>query len=125
MDAARDLRGGSYLRLPTVPGLIVLVQVVTVLALVLLLILWSLAFWKRPRLAFGVLIGLLVAWLGSLFIGAIRLEEIPVWLPPLPFATVALCLFVFGFLAWYWGRDESDQSGEPPAKTTHESAHDA
>lgn len=103
-----------------------LLQVVTVLALVLLLILWSFAFWKQPRLAFGVLIGLVVAWLGSLFVGAIRLEEIPVWLPPLPFAAVALCLFVFGILAWYWGRDGSgDATVEPPAKKTHGSAHDA
>jgi hypothetical protein len=30
------------------------------------------------------------------------MEEVPLWLPPLPFALVAVTLFVFGLLAWFW-----------------------
>lgn len=42
--------------------------------------------------------------------GAVRAAEagggnIPLWLPPLPFALVALALFVLGFLAWFTGSD--------------------
>jgi len=44
---------------------------------------------------------LLVAWLARPF----ELEHIPIWLPPLPFALVAVTLFVFGVLAWFWGED--------------------
>jgi hypothetical protein len=33
------------------------------------------------------------------------MEEIPVWLPALPFALVAATLFGFGLLAWFWSED--------------------
>jgi hypothetical protein len=35
---------------------------------------------------------------------AIDMHDIPIWLPPLPLATVALVLFVLGILAWFRGR---------------------
>jgi hypothetical protein len=34
------------------------------------------------------------------------MHEIPVWLPPLPFAVIACTLFFFGGLAWWWGSDD-------------------
>lgn len=92
-----------------------LAEVATVLIFLVLLVLWIVALWRQPRLAVGVAIGLAVAWIGSLFVGDLRLEEIPVWLPPLPFAMFAFFLFCFGILAWYWGREDSgeSQSGRP------------
>ena len=33
----------------------------------------------------------------------------PVWVPALPFALIALALFAFGLLAWFWG-DEQPRS---------------
>ena len=59
----------------------------------------------RAELAIGVAIGLAVAG-GIAAVGpALRLEQVPVWLPPLPFAIVAATLFFFGALAWWWGTD--------------------
>jgi hypothetical protein len=66
------------------------------------------AIWTRNLvLAFGVLIGLLLAWLASLFLRPIvtGMEEIPIWLPPLPLATVAVVLFVYGALVWFRGNE--------------------
>lgn len=67
---------------------------------------------KHPKIAFGLLLGLPIAW------GASRLLEpylaggkpVPVWLPPLPFAIVAVTLFVFG--GWVWVR--GTRSGPRP-----------
>jgi hypothetical protein len=33
------------------------------------------------------------------------MHDIPIWLPPLPFAVVAVSLFCLGILAWFLGRD--------------------
>jgi hypothetical protein len=33
------------------------------------------------------------------------MEHIPLWLPPLPMATVALVLFVYGALVWIRGNE--------------------
>jgi hypothetical protein len=67
------------------------------------LVFWVVAVRKRPELGFGIALGLGLAWLGLALAPRITLHTIPVWLPPLPFALVALTLFFFGFLAWYWG----------------------
>jgi hypothetical protein len=32
------------------------------------------------------------------------MHDVPVWLPPLPFAVVALTLFGFGIRAWFSGK---------------------
>jgi len=64
--------------------------------------------WKRnPLIAFGVLVGVLLAWLLSYLLKPLvtGMETIPVWLPPLPLATVALVLFVFGGLVWIRGNE--------------------
>lgn len=71
------------------------------------LLIWG-SLWKRHfGLAFGILIGVLLAWLVSLFIrpyvtGA---EVVPVWLPPLPLATIAVSLFIYGAVVWVRGND--------------------
>ena len=70
-----------------------------------LALLWVLAWRYQRRFAVGTVVGavlaLLVAWLARPF----ELQHIPLWLPPLPFELVAVTLFVFGVLAWFWGED--------------------
>jgi len=70
-------------------------------------LIWA-GIWKRDiGLAFGILIGVLLAWLLSYFIKpyVTGMEQIPVWLPPLPLATVATLLFVYGALIWLRGNE--------------------
>jgi hypothetical protein len=64
-------------------------------------------FRRNAVLAGGVLLGIVLAWIISYFLkpyvsGA---EPIPVWLPPLPLATVATVLLVYGVLVWIRGND--------------------
>jgi hypothetical protein len=33
------------------------------------------------------------------------METIPVWLPPLPLATIATLLFIYGGLVWFRGNE--------------------
>src|SRR5690606_9148455 len=84
--------------------------------------------WRsQPKLAFGVLLGLPVAWLLSRLIAPYvsGAAEIPVWLPPLPLATVAVMLFVFGTIVWF----KADNLPPPVVRDTHghghEDGHDA
>ena len=57
-----------------------------------LALLWVLAWRHQRRFAVGTVVGavvaLLVAWLARPF----ELEQIPIWLPPLPFSLVAITL---------------------------------
>ena len=78
------------------------------LTLVLLgcLLLWIRALLRRSRLAIGLAIGVVLALLGMPVVRYIGgLDHVPVWVPPLPFAAIALSLFGFGLLAWFWGED--------------------
>jgi uncharacterized membrane protein YccC len=71
------------------------------------LLIWG-ALWKRNlSLAGGVLVGVLLAWLLSYFLKpyVTGMETIPVWLPPLPLATIAIVLFVYGALVWKRGNE--------------------
>jgi hypothetical protein len=68
--------------------------------------LWG-ALWKaNTKGAFGVLIGFLIALLLSLFLSrqltgyVTGMNEIPVWLPPLPIVLVVIALFYFGIKTW-------------------------
>ena len=81
---------------------------VWLLGIVVCLAIWA-AVWKRNLvLAFGILIGVLLAWLFSYFLEPYFTGEapIPVWLPPLPLATVAVILLVYGALVWIRGNEE-------------------
>jgi hypothetical protein len=74
-----------------------------VLALMLLTIRGLL---RRSRFAIGCAVGAVIAaavWTTSRAV--VSLEDIPLWLPPLPFALVAATLFCFGLLAWLWSED--------------------
>lgn len=63
------------------------------------------AMWKNyTKMAVGALIGIPVGWLAA---GPVYsylsgdMHEIPLWLPPLPFALVALLLLVAGLIIWF------------------------
>lgn len=76
-----------------------------IVALLVLLALLGLSLRRRPLFAVGVLCGVALAWLGAAVAPRLTLMTIPIWLPPLPFALVAVSLFTFGALAWWWGPD--------------------
>ena len=67
------------------------------------LLLWAKLWQSQPKTAFGVLIGLLIAWILSRFLRpyVTGMEEIPIWLPPFPFAFVAISLLVAGAVIWF------------------------
>jgi hypothetical protein len=73
------------------------------LGIAIFVLLWGKLWQNQPKAAFGVLIGLLLAWFFSRLITPYLtgMEEVPIWLPPLPFATVAVTLLVVGALLWF------------------------
>lgn len=77
--------------------------------------------WKRNiRLAFGITVGVLLAIVLSIFIEpyVTDMASIPVWLPALPLATVALVLFIYGALVWIRG-DEGLARKNPEDSNEH------
>lgn len=77
------------------------------LGVAIAILIWG-ALWRRNLLlSFGILIGLLLAWLASVLLRpyVTGMEEIPIWLPPLPLATIAVVLFVYGGLVWFRGNE--------------------
>jgi hypothetical protein len=73
--------------------------------LLLFLVLWGVAWRKRPDLAFGILPGVVIAAVVAAFVRPFNMHNVPIWLPALPFAVVAISLFCFGIWAWFLGRD--------------------
>jgi hypothetical protein len=70
------------------------------------LLLWLRAWQHRSRFAIGLAIGAVLALLGGLFLrSGPGFDHIPVWAPALPFAVIAVTLFGFGILAWFWSED--------------------
>ena len=57
----------------------------TILSLLILLGVWAIAWRRSPRLAFGMFIGVGIAWVAVLLARPYLTgsEEIPIWLPPL------------------------------------------
>lgn len=71
-------------------------------AFIVFLILWGFAWRSQPKLAFGILIGLFAGAAVSPAIGPYEsVADVPIWLPPLPFAMVTTVLMFYGFLAWW------------------------
>jgi hypothetical protein len=57
-------------------------------------------------MARGIAIGAILVLVGGPVIrGASSLDHMPVWAPALPFALIAVTLFGFGLLAWFWGEE--------------------
>jgi hypothetical protein len=91
-------------------------------AIAVLLLVWGRLWRTQPAFAGGVMIGLPVAWILSDDIRpyVTGMDEIPLWLPPLPFALVAVTLLVFGAVVWLRAdklpppRRASDEHGHAP-----------
>ena len=82
-------------------------QLLWILVVLALVLLWRLAWRSQPLLAMGIGIGVLLGWIVGISFDAPSLDNIPIWLPPLPFAIVAFVLFFFGILAWFLGDDRA------------------
>ena len=68
---------------------------------------WGAMWRSNLALSFGILLGVILAWLSSRLLApyVTGMEEIPLWLPPLPMATVAVILLVYGIVIWIRGND--------------------
>jgi len=94
-------------------------MVLWLVGIVVALAIWARIWQSNPKMAFGILIGLPIAWVVSKLISPILTgaATVPVWLPPLPFAIVATTLFVFGALVWIRGtRAERETRSEADAE---------
>ena len=70
------------------------------------LVLWLRAWQRGSKLALGLAIGVALVILGGLLLRTAPVfDHVPVWVPALPFAIIAITLFSFGALAWFWGED--------------------
>ena len=80
---------------------------------------WGLLWSGSQEFSLGALLGALLAWIVLRFMipDVTSMEDIPLWLPPLPMATVALILFVWGALVWFRGNEALPQ----PKKDEHDS----
>lgn len=78
------------------------------IAVVVALAIWGVVLKRNIVLGLGILFGVLIAWLLSYALEPYvtgSMDDVPVWLPPLPLATVAIVLFVYGVLVWIRGAE--------------------
>ena len=90
---------------------------------VVFVLLWA-ALWRTsPKAAYGAVWGFIVAlalyWLFSqqLTSYVTGMDEIPVWLPPLPIVLVVIALFYFGIKTWL------NADNLPPPRQTDADEH--
>jgi ABC-type sulfate transport system permease component len=88
---------------------------------VVFVVLWGGLWRSQPKAAFGVLLGLPLAWIFSRLMTpyVTGMNEIPLWLPPLPLAIVAVTLFVFGAIIWF----RADKLPPPKRSEEHDDQH--
>jgi hypothetical protein len=106
-------------------------MLIWLLGVAVFVFLWSGLWRTQPKAAFGVLLGLLLAWILSRLITpyVTGMTPIPLWLPPLPLAIVALTLFVFGIVTWLRAdrlpppRGSGDEHGHDEHAQGHDHAH--
>jgi hypothetical protein len=73
------------------------------------MLLWIVAWQRGSRFAIGIVVGVFIALGVGAIVWAIGAAgSMPVWVPALPFALIALALFIFGLLAWFWGDEQSE-----------------
>lgn len=74
---------------------------------------WALLWKGNTSLGIGILLGVLLAWLLSYPLSTTLtetpVEDIPVWLPPLPLATIAIALLIYGAVIWFKGNEALPQ----------------
>jgi hypothetical protein len=66
---------------------------------------WGVAWREQPNLAFGILPGVVIVAVVAAFVRRFHMHNVPIWLPALPFAVVAISLLCLGIRAWFLGRD--------------------
>ena len=64
--------------------------VLQIAGLLLFLVLWGVAWRRQPNLAFGIFLGVAIAAVLAAVVRPFDMHSVPVWLPPLPFAIVAV-----------------------------------
>jgi hypothetical protein len=70
------------------------------------MLLWFFAWQRGSYLARGIAIGAVLVLVAQPVIrAASSLDHMPLWGPALPFALIAVTLFGFGLLAWFWGEE--------------------
>jgi hypothetical protein len=81
-------------------------MVAWLIGVIIFLLLWA-ALWKSsPRAAYGAVWGFLLALALYLFFSrqlttyVTGMNEIPIWLPPVPILLVVIALFYFGIKTW-------------------------
>jgi len=81
--------------------------VLQIAGLLLFLALWGVAWRRQPNLAFGIFLGVAIAAVVAAVVRPFDFDmrNVPIWLPPLPFAVVAISLLCFGIWAWFLGRN--------------------
>lgn len=77
----------------------------SILGILGFLALMSLTWRKQPVFALGIILGTTTVLVFAAIVRPSAPQHVPLWLPPLPFAVLALVLLVFGVLAWRTGRD--------------------
>ena len=79
-------------------------------AFVIFLLMWGMMWRSQPRLAFGIVIGLVIGAIASRWIGPYEsITDVPIWLPAVPFAVVAVGLLVYGGLTWWMLGDAAEE----------------
>lgn len=93
------------------------------IGVVVFVLIWGMLWQSQPKLAFGALLGLPLAWILSLLIRPYitGMQEIPLWLPPLPLAIIAVVLLVAGVMVWL----RADRLAPPSPAAHDEQAHGA
>jgi hypothetical protein len=78
-----------------------------IIGVALLVLLWGRLWSRSLELSSGILIGLFLAWIIFKLLSPYLtgMEEIPIWLPPLPIAIIATLLFIKGALVWIRGNE--------------------
>ena len=70
------------------------------------MLLWIGAWQRKSRFAVGLGVGAAVVVLAApVVLSLTRTQHLPVWVPALPFALIAISLFGFGLLAWFWSEE--------------------
>ena len=95
-------RSVATLAFSQIPIMATLLQIA---GLLLFLVLWGVAWRRQPNLAFGIFLGVAIAAVLAAVVRPFDMHSVPVWLPPLPFAIVAVSLLCFGIWAWFLGRN--------------------
>lgn len=81
-------------------------MVVWLIGVAVVMLLWAALWRSSPRAAYGavwgfvIALGLYLLFSRQLTMYVTGMNEIPIWLPPLPIAFVVITLFYFGIKTW-------------------------